>query len=904
MGTKTYVSCTHTNLYGDTKETRIARISMFESIKRRIPKVKHLYKESLLDGAGIALKTYASWCENVKSINDYSETFNEFCKFIQPEVKTQVDLSDETVLKLATELKPDFNPEWVDMEDYSSVKVMTYNRWRTVYDDSSGIHERVPMHDNESLASIPAGVKVKKRDRFLVAVAQTFKDINAFGVDEASAIAQAFTVVKESQVPDKSRGFLPYSRIVQNIGTGSLLLNPGADSIKIFEGYVASTYTVEEKHSVNGPSPNTWRDELIPVELSLYNYCPYDENFIKNNCEGALDDKTPFLVLVYAVTQEYKCDTTFKNAAAIENFYILGNNPSLRVYGSVGGFLQKVEKPIIESDEDEFYPLQFNTLFFGYPPIITKSLDYNHSFYYYDVPFNTDIYYGIKYGIKIQTKEKALEGTWEDPKHTTIEIASHIAPRRYGSWVENEDHWCYKPYKKAYRKSTKYSGNYDKNIEKLKENDGVDQTTSITYVYGIPMNLCQLPFVAKYCVCYGKVMSGAPDNEESFRGTISGASWGWYGNSNPKGAGCNRFNFSTTASSGKWYQNAFVGKQATYVRAVGKIPFLKDVKKGDAGYFYNPGGKYKDFPNCIYWQHGDNYYELFLYERLSLIVGSIKWQTKSHTFYIDKPDPIYKHPEDPKDYSRNYSGVVIPISRQVAKHMSLLDFTDCCQYANNMYASAYKDVETSWWEDSFFQFFFKVVAVVITVVCYVWGGPLGNLSATFFSTLFALGVSVVCAVLINIVLKPVLVEIFGEAWGSLISAAITVVVSYYTFGYFSENPIQWNDPYLYGKITTSSIDGYAGQLQTNYAETMQKLESFQNSMYYKQQELQKTQNKYLNQNNQWLLANVQNGILCEPKDLDTFMGTTLMTDEFVDLHLSLTENPVDLIVNNVPPGLA
>lgn len=864
MGVKVYTSCSHSNSFGSSEETRAARISILESVLDKLNKTYHLYYDSMLHGRGTATKTYCSWCESIKGVNDFSQTYNEFCNFAQPEVVTTIEIPEEEQLIIGKEIKPDFNNEWIELEDTSKIRVPSYNSW-SMKDDYSDFKP-----SSFTMAAIPDGVKVSKRDVVKIVISQVFESENSLSLINLLPVIEAFSSLKGKSL--NSDEIIPYISLAQSCN------DPNGGVIRENDGTIIGTYRITEYHT-SGEGEEEKEDSQTVIH-TLHEYCPHDEDFISKNIEGSWSKGQPLFILTYAVVSEYRADTAFETAESLES---ISSTLGSKVYGSVRGKLVPVS-----SDTKSETPVNFNVIFEGYPEYISDASDYDITDYPYCVELDADYFTDAYYVCKIQAKSAANPNLWQEPKKVKLKIAGNIAFRRFGSWVEDaneekgtEAHWCYEPYYKACKKATGSSKNYGEYIDNLKESNNIGETSSANLVFGLPWNIGQLGYAAKYIVCWGKVLSGSAADTAPCKRGISPVYWGFYGRN---GGGCNSFGFGVWGNS--------------YVRASGKVPFIEDVKKGQAGFYWNAPGFGK---NTFWWQHGEDYYEVVYFNEIYFYVDRINWTRYAYEWRHKSPPAIYKHPDEPKNYERNYSPEIFPMCREVARYMPLPDYTDCTQYMNNMYVSAFKEVDEKWYQTGLFKFVFTVIAVVVTVVCAVYGGPVGgSLSAKFFSALYAIGLTVLCAVVINVVIKPVLTKLFGDVLGSIFSAILTVIASYYCAGLANSSSLNWNNPYLYANIATTSIQNINETIAQDIAEIYEKINKLQKQYEDLYEKLQKARAENLSgwATNKWLLANVQNGILLRPKTSDEFLYTSLLTDEFIEMPYLSIFNRFDEITDS------
>lgn len=273
-----------------------------------------------------------------------------------------------------------------------------------------------------------------------------------------------------------------------------------------------------------------------------------------------------------------------------------------------------------------------------------------------------------------------------------------------------------------------------------------------------------------------------------------------------------------------------------------------------------------------------------------------------------------------EDYE--FSGVLIPLSYNTMKGISLLDATDCVQFASSIRFNCYVVKKKKWYQSGFFGAIIKIAGIVISVVIMIVNPPVGSTLAT--SIAGALGVTsaigtaiigavanAVIAVVVSAVVTPVLKDLLGDFAGGILgviaSIAITWGINSALGGGFSL------DSFANEFMKIDNIMALAKGIGNAYLEVIQgKMQDLQNEMNNFQNRYNEA-NEALSEatesnlsgfgmNLYWQQLYYQNNALNSViESRDQFLDRTLMlADDAINIQLQWIEDLAAMTIKNDP----
>ena len=273
-----------------------------------------------------------------------------------------------------------------------------------------------------------------------------------------------------------------------------------------------------------------------------------------------------------------------------------------------------------------------------------------------------------------------------------------------------------------------------------------------------------------------------------------------------------------------------------------------------------------------------------------------------------------------EDYE--FSGVLIPLSYNTMKSISLLDATDCIQFASSLRFNCYVVKKKKWYQSGFFGAIIKIAGIVISVVIMIVNPPVGSTLAT--SIAGALGVTsaigtaiigavanAVIAVVVSAVVTPVLKDLLGDFAGGILgviaSIAITWGINSALGGGFSL------DSFANEFMKIDNIMALAKGIGNAYLEVIQgKIQDLQNEMNNFQNRYNEA-NEALSEatesnlsgfgmNLYWQQLYYQNNALNSViESRDQFLDRTLMlADDAINIQLQWIEDLAAMTIKNDP----
>jgi hypothetical protein len=242
----------------------------------------------------------------------------------------------------------------------------------------------------------------------------------------------------------------------------------------------------------------------------------------------------------------------------------------------------------------------------------------------------------------------------------------------------------------------------------------------------------------------------------------------------------------------------------------------------------------------IYWQKTDTSWEAVE------ISGLVHY----NHIYRDKSVKIGAHEalDDPDD-----TGFIVPLHYPTVRQMSLAKSTQMMTASTFMVFNSYKVVKQKWYQTGIFKIFVFVLMIVIVVVFPPAGGAvaagLGAIAATaigltgILAIIVAVAINALVAMIVSKILGAIATEIFGEKWGAIIGAVLTMITMVamgpLTAGQgLSAVWANMMNPVNIIGMTNAVLGGVQGYMQASAAQWGQKTQNMMESYEKQMKEIQ------------------------------------------------------------------
>lgn len=447
----------------------------------------------------------------------------------------------------------------------------------------------------------------------------------------------------------------------------------------------------------------------------------------------------------------------------------------------------------------------------------------------------------VKFFSIVMNNEDAMEdellgGTTEDVETVDLMFSPPIAFMNDKTWYNEDDQptWYYR----VWRACTQAMGDddsYDDLYDSLKESLTDSKIAYVYLMFGLPTNMCQLNYCARYAIQFFKML------------TVS--NWRNISRGQEYSTSCGSKSYTISASKFNYYFQ-FKFSYCAYRSGSGVCPVTGDttIKAGSGGV-----ATYNNY-TTIWRQINDDAWEYVQVSGYETIFSNIK-NGKSKTVATDGWfDDIW----ETEGVERNYSNNLLPVSKEIFAEISFADFTDCLQYCYNIGVTAYKVVKKKWYQTGLFKVLLYVIVLIITVIAYCYtgyggaavsaasGGILATAYAILINLIISVAVSIVVGYVLQILIAPILTAVFGEVIGQIFTAIIQIYISIKigiamgnigaeagTLTAQLTNPLNWLTAINagingYSQSLTERVNKYSSKLETlqeNYEDAMDEINS-------------------------------------------------------------------------------
>lgn len=268
---------------------------------------------------------------------------------------------------------------------------------------------------------------------------------------------------------------------------------------------------------------------------------------------------------------------------------------------------------------------------------------------------------------------------------------------------------------------------------------------------------------------------------------------------------------SVDVSSTSGYMNFNMSVSFNGARPIDGIGLLPGRKVGDAWIEASPSREYDQVAtnnSSVSGQITTNTVEahtIYVQVSANRWVGIELYGIEHRNYVYDGKWVVIKASEalnDPEE-----SGFIIPIHEETFKKMRLIDSTQMSTSCCYLMFNCYKEVKQKWYQTSLFKVLLVVASIVVTVVFPPAGGATGVLGSSVsvgtslgFTGTAALVAGVTANAIAAIVITKALSTAFGDKIGSILGAAVTVLLS----GYGGVSNFDFNSASLVTELTKAT----------------------------------------------------------------------------------------------------
>lgn len=807
---KTYVSASMSNLNSDQEEWRYAQLAVFNASLNKLNYSGVFSMNDQRANSGVNHRNYILWARDYKytQYNDpdyaYDQTYDQMIGMQSPTISIEVNVTQEQADQI---LKEKFNFE-------PGEKTLT---GQTV------TLPAVDINGNETQVTITTNIVRKSYYKV---------GVSYIGGYDHDKLARAYIYEKGDKYLDK---WLDYGIIT------------GEEFVQIANGNGASDVDYDEDEV---------EDEVTEGEST--------------NLEGNMNDA--WLFFGYNVTEHHIDEETNEEVNEIvfqeeEQEYIelekwvnskVPNNNADTVYYIFAGYIYYED--IIDAYEMADSKVRLDTS--GQPiPIEGQTMPLLHHYEWEledyqntwteerDSRINLE---DIEFFCLVLDNNDALNDsllgqTTEKVKNEDLLMSPPLAFKLDKSWIpNNENHYWYKVNKKAAKKETGDKDFYAETNKSVQESVTDKYVAWVYLMYGIPVNMCQLAYCARYGLQFFKMLCFS-----NWRNITPGM---------VTDQSCGGRSWTVHAHAYNYHYHFYLSG-CTFRTGIGSCPApgYLNVRSGEAGVANYGGGA------ALWSQTGDNTWEMVIVRGYGAEFQSIKNGKSSSPGGAGWWDAIWEK----VDVKRNYSKCLIPVSKTVFAEIPIADWTDCTQYMRNFGVTAYKVVKKKWYQTGLFKFIMVIIIIVITIIVSIYSGGtggvivggvgsiLGTVANALWLIIKAVAISYAVGYVVNFLLNPILTEVFGAIIANVLCTAMTIVISSYCMGVgfnSAEMLQQFTYPQNWLSLIDSAIQGYNKVLQNKMKEMTADYQKTMEAIKAAQEDVYSAYAQYLNGNNQNVLT--------------------------------------------------
>ena len=505
--------------------------------------------------------------------------------------------------------------------------------------------------------------------------------------------------------------------------------------------------------------------------------------------------------------------------------------------------------------------------------------------------------------------------------------------------------------KKAYKKAT--TGNYDKMIKDLADNESIGDIDFAYQVFGVSLNVLENTAKEYVYRFFQEIL-----NDYSEDGSYDSWKLAWQQAENSQAAWAvwrtaqndeNDPLYGTPEPTQIPYPQRPIGqirissdrlnvmnydmliRWSAMKETVGTGVLRPGAKKGDVWLSAGMSDEFQEY----YWAEQDGVWKRVPSQQIQLGVTYINWQTSPTTWRriqidgLEHVNMVYggksvtinakEALEDPEE-----SGFIIPLHEGIYHSMGMKNSTQMATACSFMVFNCYQVVKKKWYQTGIFK---VILVIVIVVVAYFTMGASLGASAGVLGTNAAVGAAIIgagasaaaiaivgavanaiAALLLTKLITAGATALFGEKWGAIIGAIASVIALQVGSAVASGQSMASGFSNLMRaenllKLTSAVGQGYqgyvAGAMQQMAAEQQRVMEEYQS-------EAREIRQQWVNTfgTDRGIIdpADITDAFGVTMESVDAFLQRTLMTgSDVADMSLDLLTNFVDMTLNTDLP---
>ncbi len=292
-----------------------------------------------------------------------------------------------------------------------------------------------------------------------------------------------------------------------------------------------------------------------------------------------------------------------------------------------------------------------------------------------------------------------------------------------------------------------------------------------------------------------------------------------------------------------------------------------------------------------------------------LQIGGLKFR---NLIYKGKSDDItiFEALDDPEE-----SGFIIPLHEEIYKSMGLKYGTQMSTASTFIVFNCYKVVKQKWYQTGIFKIIIIIIAIVIMYYTGTDGGLLGTNAGVGASLGFSgtsaivvgAAVNAIAAMVLMTVIQKISTSLFGEKWGALVGAIISVVAIQVGTAMQTGQSLAaafsgLMDPKNILKLTMAAGKGYAGYMQASAQEFMTEAQRVSEQYKVDSEAIQDKMREFLGSTNgvidPMILTSAVQDLDYQLESAESFLGRTLMTgSDIAEMSLSMITNFADITLS-------
>ena len=314
------------------------------------------------------------------------------------------------------------------------------------------------------------------------------------------------------------------------------------------------------------------------------------------------------------------------------------------------------------------------------------------------------------------------------------------------------------------------------------------------------------------------------------------------------------------------------------------------------------------------WSQGSSVWERIITASITLDEITLNWQETPTTWRklkivgLNHKNLIYKGKaveitakEALED--NDESGFIIPLHEGIYRSMGMIDGTQMATACSFMVFNCYKVVKQKWYQTTLFKIILIVVAIIIIVVTWGTGTPAvltalaAVLGGTTMAIILAATIYVLAGMVITSMIGKLATNLFGAKWGAIIGTIVSILVMNVGSAMASGQTLSTAFSQLMRAdnilaLTSALGDAYAGYMAASTAEVMQENQAVLGNYQTESRKIRE----------QWARMFGGGRAMIDPfeiteafqvnlESMDSFLQRTLMTgSDVADMSLNMLTN--------------